>query len=70
MFNEDDLGLNKYDNKINIMSAEEDYDSDDMIIMDGKCKAQEDLMDAVENIKKNKFKNIFNYKKYYVNKKL
>ena len=41
-----------------------------MIIMDGKCKAQEDLMDAVENIKKNKFKNIFNYQKYYVNKKL
>ena len=72
LYNENDIGLNKFDKKINskIYSSEEDYDSDDMIIMDGKCKAQEDLMDAVENIKKNKFKNIFNYQKYYVNKKL
>ncbi len=67
LFNEDDLGLNKYDNKINIMSAEEDYDSDDMIIMDGTQKAQSDLFEAVEIVKKNGYKDIYNYQKYYKN---
>ena len=65
LFNENDLGLNKFDNKINIMPSEEDYDSDDMIIMDGTQKAQADLFEAVEIVKKNGLKDIYNYQKYY-----
>jgi len=65
LFNENDLGINTFDFKINIMSSEEDYDSDDMIIMDGTKKAQEDLFEMVEFVKKNGFKDIFNYQKYY-----
>ena len=70
LYIENEIGLNIFDNKTNIQSSEEDYDSDDMIIMDGKSKAEEDLFEAVENIKKNKYKNICNYQKYYVNKNL
>ena len=71
LYTENELGLNAFDKKLNsnIFNSEEDYDSDDMIIMEGKYKVQEDLIDAIENIKKNKFKNIYNYQKYYVNEK-
>ena len=71
LYTENELGLNTFDKKLNsnIFNSEEDYDSDDMIIMEGKYKVQEDLIDAIENIKKNKFKNIYNYQKYYVNEK-
>ena len=48
LFNENELGINKFDFKINIMSSEEDYDMFDMIIMDGTKKAQEDLFETVE----------------------
>ena len=65
LFEEKEIGLNIFNIKTNIMSSEEDYDSDEMIIMDGKKKAEEDLIEAVENIKKNSFKDINNYQKYY-----
>ena len=65
LYNENELGLNKYDDKVNILQSEEDYDSDDMIIMDGQRKAEEDLIEAVEIFKKNGFKEVNNYLKYY-----
>ena len=70
LYNENGIKLNVFDKqlKTNVFNSEEDYDSDDMIIMDGKNKATEDLIEAVENIKKNKYKYIYNYQKYYVNK--
>ena len=64
LYKESELSLNKFDNKINIMPSEEDYDSDDMIIMDGKKKAEQDLFEAVEIIKGNGFEEISNYVKY------
>ena len=65
LYIENELGLNKFDDKVNILQSEEDFDSDDMIIMDGKLKAEEDLFEAVELFKKNSFKEVNNYKKYY-----
>ena len=65
LYNENELGLNIFDDKVNILQSEEDYDSDDMIIMDGKRKAEEDLIEAIEIFKKNNFKEIINYQKYY-----
>ena len=65
LYIENELGLNKFDNKVNILQSEEDYDSDDMIIIDGIKKAEEDLFEGVESFKKNNFKEVNNYKKYY-----
>ena len=64
LYQERDIGLNKYDNQIDIMPSEEDYDSDNMIIMDGKKKAEKDLIEAVEIIKRNNLEEVSNYVKY------
>ena len=64
LFNENELGLNKFDNNVDILDAEEDYDSDDMIIIDGMKKAEKDLYKAIEYFKKNNFKDIYNYQKF------
>ena len=65
LFKENELGLNIFDNKVDILQSEEDYESDDMIVMDGEKKSGEDLLKAVNIIKKNNFKYIYNYQKYY-----
>ena len=65
LFNENEIGLNKYDDKVSILESEEDYDSDDMIIIDGVKKAEEDLFEGIEIFKKDHFKDIHNYQKYY-----
>ena len=65
LFRENELGLNTFDDKVNILQSEEDYDSDDMIVTDGVKKAKEDLFEALEIFRKNKFKDIKNYQKYY-----
>ena len=65
LFIEEELGLNKYDDKVNILPIEEDYDSDDMIIMDGKKKTEQELFQAFEILKKKNLNEINNYKKYY-----
>ena len=64
LFKESELELNAFENKVNILQSEEDYDSDDMIITDGVKKAQEDLFEALEIFRKNHFKDIKNYQKY------
>ena len=64
LYQERDIGLNKYDNQIDIMPSEEDYDSDNMIIMDGKKKAEKDLIEAVDIIKRNNLEEVSNYVKY------
>ena len=69
LFNENEIGLNKYDDKVSILESEEDYDSDDMIIIDGVKKAEEDLFEGIEIFKKDHFKDIHNYQKYYKYKK-
>ena len=71
LFSEKEIKLNIFDTKTtNILSSEEDYDSDDMIVKDGTKKAEEDLIEAVENVKKYSFKDIYNYQKYKINYKI
>ena len=66
LFSEKEIKLNIFDTKTtNILSSEEDYDSDDMIVKDGTKKAEEDLIEAVENVQKFNFKDIYNYHLYY-----
>ena len=66
LFSEKEIKLNIFDTKTtNILSSEEDYDSDDMIVKDGTEQAEEDIIEAVENVKKYSFKDIYNYHKYY-----
>ena len=71
LFREREIGLNGWDKKINILESEEDYDSDENVIMDGKGKTKDDLIEALRIFKINKFKEIKNYSKYckYNNKK-
>ena len=66
------LGLNVYENiiKTRTYNPEEDYDSDDNIILDGKKKVDEDLFEAIEITKKNKFKNVCNYQRYHIKKNI
>ncbi len=65
LLDENELGINKFDGKVKILQSEEDYDSDDMVVMDGVKKAQEDLCEAIEICKKDNFKEINNFQKYY-----
>ena len=64
LFKEREIGLNGWDKKINILESEEDYDSDDNIILDGKGKTKDDIIEAMRLFKNNKFKEIQNYSKY------
>ena len=65
LYRENELGISIFNNKVDILQAEEDYDSDDMIVMDGVKKAEEDLLEAIKLVQKNNFKDIHNYQKYY-----
>ena len=64
LFNEKEIGLNGWDKKINILESEEDYDSDENVINDGKVKTKDDIIEALRLFKNNKFKDIMNYSKY------
>ena len=56
LFKEREIGLNGWDKKINILESEEDYDSDDNIILDGKGKTKDDIIEAMRLFRNNKFK--------------
>ena len=64
LFKEREIGLNGWDEKINILESEEDYDSDENVIKDGKAKTKDDIIEALRLFKNNKFKDIENYSKY------
>ena len=70
LYKDKDLGLNIYDKQIKILDSEEDYESDEKIIMDGKIKTREDLSEALKIFNKKKFEEINNFSKYckYKNK--
>ena len=54
------IGLNGWNKKISILESEEDYDSDENVIMNGKAKTKDDLNEAMRLFKRNKFKDINN----------
>ena len=64
LFKEKEIGLNEWDKKINILESEEDYDSDENVIKDGKARTKNDIIEALRLFKNNKFKDIMNYSKY------
>ena len=73
LYKENEIKINIYDKKVKIESAEEDYDSDDDVLENGKKKISDDLIEAFEIIKKegkkafvncNKYKHFFKTKKY------
>ena len=73
LYREKEIKINIYDKKVKIESAEEDYDSDDAVLENGRKKVFEDLIEAFQIIKKqgknafvncNKYKHFFNTKKY------
>ena len=64
LFNDKEIGLNTYHHKVNILEAEEDYDSDENVIEEGMRKVKNDLNDAIKKFKQYKFKDIINYGKY------
>ena len=72
LFKEKEIGLNEWDKKINILESEEDYDSDENVIKDGKARTKNDIIEALRLFKNNKFKDIMNYSKYckYTNNKI
>ena len=72
LFKEKEIGLNEWDKKINILESEEDYDSDENVIKDGKARTKNDIIEALRLFKNNKFKDIMNYSKYckYSNNKI
>ena len=61
------LGLNIYENIINTRTynPEEDFESDNLIVLNGMKQVDEDLLEAIEIVKKNKFKNVCNYQRYH-----
>ena len=64
LYKEGEIGLNGWNKKISILESEEDYDSDENVIMNGKAKTKDDLNEAMRLFKRNKFKDINNYLKY------
>ena len=64
LYKEKEIGLDGWNEKINILESEEDYDSDENVIFDGKLKSKNDLSEALKMFSKNKFKEIQNYEKY------
>lgn len=69
LFREKEIKLNGWDNKVDILDSEEDYDSDDNIINQGFKKTINDLDEAIKKLKRNKFEVIINFPKYYKYKK-
>ena len=64
LFNEKDININEYDNKVKIESAEDDFASDESTLDYGKKKVEKDLQEAFALIKKENTNCLVNYKKY------
>lgn len=73
LYKEKEIRINIYDKKVQIESAEEDYNSDENVLENGKKKIMDDLIEALKTIKKqgknafvncNKYKHFFKSKKY------
>ena len=58
------ININEYDNKVNIESAEDDFESDESTVDYGRKRVEEDLFAAFSIIKKENINCLFNYKKY------
>ena len=61
---ENEIGLNGWDKKIEILEQEEDYESDEGVIREGKNKVKDDLNEAFRIFRRNKFNEINDYGKY------
>ena len=64
LFKEREININEYDNKVNIESAEDDFESDESTVDYGRKRVEEDLFIAFSIIKKENINCLFNYKKY------
>ena len=64
LFNEKDIKIDEYDNKVKIESAEDDFESDECTLDYGKKKVNNDLLEALSYIKKENTNCLVNYKKY------
>ena len=56
LYTDKQIGLDKFELKIKILSSEEDYDSDDSIVFSGKKKTENDLKLALEQVKNSDLK--------------
>ena len=65
LFRENEIRLDEWDKKTEVLEQEEDYDSDEDVIRDGKNKVKDDLDEALRIFRKNKFNEIISYAKYY-----
>ena len=52
LYKENELGINIFDDKVTILDSEEDYESDETIVMDGKRKSEQDLLKGIELFEK------------------
>lgn len=64
LFNERDIKIDEYNNKIKIESAEDDFESDESTLDYGKKKVEKDLLEALALIKRENINCLANYKKY------
>jgi len=64
LYNEKDIKIDKFDNKVYIESEEEDYSSDDNTINHGTNLVEKHLKEAFSEIKEDSLHCIGNYKKY------
>ena len=64
LFNERDIKIDEYDNKVKIESAEDDFASDESTLDYGKKKVENDLIEAFTLIKKENTNCLVNYKKF------
>ena len=64
LFNEREIKIDQYDNKVKIESAEDDFESDESTLDYGKKKVEKDLIEAFSLIQKENINCIINYKKY------
>ena len=64
LFNERDIKIDEYDNKVKIESAEDDFASDESTLDYGKKKVEKDLIEAFALIKKENINCLVNYKKF------
>ena len=64
LYTDKQIGLDKFELKIKILSSEEDYDSDDSIVFSGKKKTENDLKLALEQVKNSDLKESITNLKY------
>ena len=64
LYTDKQIGLDKFELKIKILSSEEDYDSDDSIVFSGKKKTENDLKLALEKVKNSDLKESITNLKY------